>query len=973
MALTSKQLSEIKIKIQEFLNNNGFDESEEHTQAHYILPILEILGWKSHNVIINKTQDVKTGKRPDILLKGSGGGTIFVIESKEPSVKKGLDGEYPKIWTFAEQISSYCGAEGVSWGLLTNFQEWRICNPHSLKTNGTYYKTLLIFKDKKIVCSDEKLKEFFELVDYTFLNPRKGKISLDNVYYKKQEEIKEDFFQSLKTWRADLRSSLRKNNSSLSIDEIDYQTQRILDRLIFIDFCYDKGIISQDYLGKVLFSKANLYNELKKIFIELNEKFNSEIFAKDKCDNFSISDDISEPIIKGINIIDFSLLNVHIIGEVYENYLGELLKEGKNKIASVESKEHLKRKSHGIFYTPDYIVNFIIENTVGELLKKCKTVKEIEKIKIIDPACGSGSFLIRAFDVFYDSYKKVTGNRTLDTLYDLEIRKKILLHNLYGVDLDEKAIEIAKLNLLLRGLEGLPDLDRNIHDRKILPNLSLNIRCGNSLISGEYEHKEDNDENQLSLIFDKGSEYKENLKKLTELKEEFYLEEDNLKKDKLIDNILNNENLINKYLNSSLGSNFKDIDKLKPFNFEVAFCEVMNPKYGGFDCVIGNPPFVQLSSEKSTTEGLKRYLLKKFKSSMGRLNTFGFFTKKGMDLLNSNGYFGYIIPNTITTQDYYEDLRAMILKECNIKSIVMFDKLPFKDAVVENVILVLEKKEKSTASKSNKISIIEVDENINFNLVKNISQKLYEETPKHSFNVSFNVHANSLKNKIENLTKPLGTFMEINQAIALKSDRAKWVSDKKKNSKYKPLLVGGRNIGRYSTNWDGTYLHYDLNGIHSCKREDIFLSKEKIFFQRVSSKLIATLDTKKFYGLHTLVVMNLNPGELNIRFFLGIFNSKLMNYYYRITFASTKTVFAEIGARQVKQLPIKTVNLKNDAQKKIHDKISELVDELLELSKSLEKNENKIKITDLELDNLVYKLYNISSPEQKIIDDFLSK
>ena len=221
----------------------------------------------------------------------------------------------------------------------------------------------------------------------------------------------------------------------------------------------------------------------------------------------------------------------------------------------------------------------------------------------------------------------------------------------------------------------------------------------------------------------------------------------------------------------------------------------------------------------------------------------------------------------------------------------------------------------------------------------------------------------------------LGKFLEVNQAIALKHNRARWVTKDKTKKNIKPLLVGGKNINRYSLKWDGSYLIYNLEGIHSCKTESIFLTKEKIIFRRVSNRLIATLDTKQFYALHTLVLMNSKTGiNNNLKYFLAIFNSKLLTYYYQKVFASTKTIFSEIGARQVKQLPIRITSTEKQ------EEVIKCVNKMLSLNEKLEeldetKNNQRdiikqeIKQTDLEIDELIYDIYNITKNEKKVIEN----
>jgi hypothetical protein len=384
--------------------------------------------------------------------------------------------------------------------------------------------------------------------------------------------------------------------------------------------------------------------------------------------------------------------------------------------------------------------------------------------------------------------------------------------------------------------------------------------------------------------------------------------------------------------------------------------------------------------ESDISQPTKDYLIKRYLSSMGRLNTFGFFVKLGIDLLRDGGYLSFIIPNTILTQDYYTELRKIVLDSCAIESIVSFDELPFKEAVVENVILVLRKESSQTKRAENKVQIFGVDENSQIIKKKSISQSAFLAAHKLGFNLNLAGGASMLKHKIELGTKPLGEFLEINQAIALKHDRAEYLSDKQLNKTYKPVL-DGRNINRYSLDWNNVYLKYDLNSIHSCKREDIFLSKNKLFFRRVGDHLTATYDNNQFYALNTLVVMNLKGEQPHdIKYFLALFNSQLINYYYESFLKSTKKVFSEIQARQVAQLPIKPINFGNIGEKKIHGEIVKLVDRMLDLNSKYGKVKDKqttetdrlkrqIDETDREIDELVYALYGLTEEEKRVVEE----
>ena len=221
---------------------------------------------------------------------------------------------------------------------------------------------------------------------------------------------------------------------------------------------------------------------------------------------------------------DFHAINADVLGRIYEQYLGYIQKKDNGE----GSGKNSKRKKQGIYYTPTYIVEYIVQNTLGKVLKD-KSLREAKELKILDPACGSGSFLIKAFQVMED-WVKGQENQSPDRNKDFMRKVQVLLNNIYGVDLDPEASEISRLNLLLRTLT----------EKAKLPELSKNIKTGNSLISGTEE--------ELEKYF--GKKYKEK----------------------------------------------------KPFNWQEEFPEVF--KQGGFDVIIGNPPYIKEFVNKSAFDGL---------------------------------------------------------------------------------------------------------------------------------------------------------------------------------------------------------------------------------------------------------------------------------------------------------------------------------------------------------------------------------
>lgn len=335
------------------------------------------------------------------------------------------------------------------------------------------------------------------------------------------------------------------------------------------------------------------------------------------------------------------------------------------------------------------------------------------------------------------------------------------------------------------------------------------------------------------------------------------------------------------------------------------------------------------------------------------MNTFGFFIESGALSLAKNGVLTFIVPNTILTQDYYHGLRKFILEQTQVAEIVTYEKLPFDDAVVEAVTLFLQR----TRPSSNAIKVTSFTSDYQWSSTT-IPAGEFASDDLLRFSVAHDDAGRVLKKNIDDRSSiKLGQISSINQAIALKGDRAAHLFNKAKGKNYKPV-IDGREIHRYGIAWSGNYLRYDVDSIHSCKREDIFLSKKKIFFRRVSSSLIAALDEEQFYALNTLVVINLNQDTNRTpEWLLALFNSKLWNYYYTTFLKSTKKVFSEIQARSIAQLPLPMANRSLDTQ------LEKLVEKRLGMVAG-----PKAEAVEREIDQVVYGLYGLTPEEIEIVE-----
>lgn len=953
--LTEIQKSSIKELIEKFKAERGQNRSEEHIQSLFTIKILEILNWKTSNFQINQGQDVSTGKKPDILLQKNGE-TLIVIESKDASSASMLDGYYQKNGvkkTFVKQLHDYCEAEGVAWGILTNFIEWRV---YAIHQNRLYLNKKYAFHDLLWANSEKRNYtdlfspqgfEFFEKLEISNVVRTKGQWDDDPIYYPVQEDIKEKFFEDLKAWRIALGDAIQANNKKKDLKHIEACSQKIIDRLIFIDYCADNKIVSQDRLHASLHAKANIYCELKKIFADMDEKFNSELFAESDIDSLFVPDDILRPIIANLADIDFSKLSVHVIGEVYEKYLGEI-----------------QRSGQGIFYTPEHIVDYIVKNTVGDVLSNCKSIQEIENVKVLDPACGSGSFLIRIFDEFLKHYKRFDDT----PLFEFELRKKILLKNIYGVDLDERAIEIAKLNLLVKALEGAAHFD--ISGTKILPNIKLNIRCGNSIVSGAKATK------NMEMFWDG---YKDEFDRLEKMHEKFGKERADSIQAQIFNDIILVETALNKDLNQALPSSM-DLDEVRPFNYEVAFPEAY--KTGGFDCVIGNPPYIDSEAMTKDQPDVRDFATKYMDFTEGNWDIYIAFFDHAFSAAKENGYIGFITPDKWISKDFGVSLRKATSK--NILSLMRAGRDVFKDAKVDSVVSIFSKK------RNLKISIYEATQSdvIQKAIVRKTSIK-----PAHQYDYLFSKHVElltAISDKVEGDAKPI---FECENACAT-SDcydlkpliNSSVAGDYNPKQHYKIINTG--TIGKYISRWDAKEMTYlkDKYAMPIVLKSEFHSNFPRSYGEKApKQKLIlkgltlldATLDTEGEYipGKTTLII-TAKDAKKHLKYLCAFFNSKLAFFFIAEKYSSSSYNGGITFTKDmINDFPLIVPN----DQTLI--KISALVDDIMveiRSSGSLDGENLKKKMLQISsiqrtIDYAIYKLYGLSESEIELIDGYTNK
>jgi len=451
-------------------------DSEASIETKLIEPLFFLLGWTKND--FDKQAKTQRGEKlghADYAFK-IGDKIVFYLEVKKIGIP--LDREADR------QVISYAlSQKNVSIAVSTNFKEMKIfCVEQENALNNKFR----VFNSP-----EDYISNFINLLFLSKESFEQGKIlktAEDEGRLKKRVSIDKTLLDDLMLIRKFIANDIENNyHKKYESNEKEEIIQRIIDRLIFIRRCEDTGInpenITLNEVSALPDNKA--YSKLKEIFVKYKDVYNSGLFAiaKDNdCDKITINGEIIKKLIKylyesknGQYIYNFSWINADILGLVYEQYLGKILlesKTGKAKLANGQAH----RKEQGIYYTPTYIVDYIVKNTVGEILKNKKN--KAKDLRILDPACGSGSFLIKAFDYLHENISsgKDSKQQMIDSLGQYSIKTEILKNNLYGVDLDNKAVEITKLNLLLKAAEK---------NRKLPEEVDLHIKHGNSLIADD--------------------------------------------------------------------------------------------------------------------------------------------------------------------------------------------------------------------------------------------------------------------------------------------------------------------------------------------------------------------------------------------------------------------------------------------------------------------------------------------------------
>lgn len=916
--------------------------NETLTRRDFIDPFFKALGWDIDNsqgfaeayrevVHEDKIKIAGVTKAPDYSFKLPGGKRLFFLEAKKPAilVKEDIQPAY--------QVRSYAYSSGMPISIITDFEEFAVydCTKKPLVSDKASVGRIryLTFKDYK--------KEF-DFIWETFSKERVLKGGFDKFIQsdtakKGTATVDKDFLQSLDEWRSLLATSISKNNLQLNEDELNYVLQQTLDRIIFLRIAEDRGVEPYGNLKNTL-KHGTFYNNVFELFCQADEKYNSGLFdfKKDKISKAAVIDNKTvKSIIEGlyfpISPFRFAVMPVEIMGTAYERFLGKQITLDKNHKAHIDEKPEV-RKAGGVYYTPQFIVEYIVANTVGKLIKG-KKPKDIAKLKIVDPACGSGSFLIGAYQCLLDYHKnyytengkniKGAGKPlTPDGNLTTAEKKRILLNNIFGVDIDVNAVEVTKLSLLLKCMEGETEasisMQLRLFNDRVLPTLDENIKSGNSLVDTDF----------YESVLD-----------------------------------------------------FGDDKKVKPFNWKKAFPEVFNQ--GSFDVVIGNPPYGALFSEDEL-----KYFKAKYTTSIWRGESYLLFVERALKLLKNTGLLGYIIPDTLLNLGFTQSLREYILQNSKLQEIVSLPSNVFAEATVDTILLLTEKADKKPNFHLSNVSVKTFGKREAISSVKNPRTQFFVKTKEWYDHKSFNLQANSdEKSIIRNLVKGKRKIDDVAemysgvktyevgkgnppQTVRIR-DTKPFTSDIKKGDQWEPFY-DGKHIGRYELLWNNNnWINYG-KWLAAPRDPENFVG-DKILIRKITGRtLIATYIPTTSYCNTLLFVLKIKDISYSYKAMLAILNSRLIGWYFRKHFQiSDDDTFPQIMIRDILQFPIPEISTTED------NVLTEYVDQLLKFHKEIKsvklqsKKEqllNKIDYCESKIDELVYKIYGVENEEKKAIE-----
>ena len=622
---------------------------EAHVRQSLIDPLFEALGWDVRNTALTAPQyrevipedslDVEGHqKAPDYTFRI---GTLpkFYAEAKKCGININAD-PGP-----AYQLRRYGWSAKVVLSVLTDFEELGVYDCTSRPRPGEKASRARI--------------QYFGFAEYpdrwreiwdVFSREAVWAGAFDQYAASKRKrgtsEVDGEFLKEIEGWRDELARNIAIRNKDLSSDDLNAAVQRTIDRVVFLRMAEDRGLEPYEQLLR-LCERPEIYPRfMRELCRRADQKYNSGLFhfykesgvAEDPdriTPRLTVDDKVFKPILQSLYFAHgspyhFGVLPVEILGTVYERFLGKVIRLTAGHRAKVEEKPEV-RKAGGVYYTPAYIVDYIVKNTVGKQIEgrspaQLAGAKNKQQLRVLDMACGSGSFLLGAYQRLLDHclkwYAEHSPAKYSRAVYQdprngqwrltIEEKKRILTTHIFGVDIDPQAVEVSKLSLLLKALEGENDVSLTrqleLFYGRALPNLADNVKCGNSLIGPDY-------------------------------------------------------------FTGKLFTDAEEMRRVNPFDWSRGFPEAMRD--GGFDCVIGNPPYLNVDDTWGKKDS-RLAILKELYANVynDKTDLLYYFLAKALVL--SKGHVSFIVSRAFLEAFKADKLRVELRNNSAILEIIDF-------------------------------------------------------------------------------------------------------------------------------------------------------------------------------------------------------------------------------------------------------------------------------------------------------------
>jgi TaqI-like C-terminal specificity domain/Eco57I restriction-modification methylase/N-6 DNA Methylase len=924
-----------------------------------------------------------------------GGRRKFFVEAKKPSVNLQED---PRP---AYQLRRYGWSANLPLSILSDFQEFCVYDctiePSMSERSDSARPLYIRYTDYEAkwdtIYSLFSRKAVLEGSLNTFgenLARQRGSKNVDSA-----------FLRELDRWRLLLAQDIAIRNKSLYVGELNYVVQAIMDRIIFLRICEERGIEPYERL-KLAAEDDAAYKQLTVIFRDADDRYNSGLFhfhrergRTEPEDDLTLTLDVgNDPLRSMIGSLyyphpyEYSIIPHDVIGRVYEQFLGKVIVLGDNRSVTIDLKPEVL-KAGGVFYTPPFVVEHIVESTLGRLLEG-KTPAQISNLRILDPACGSGSFLIVAYQYLLDWHRKYYFNdgpeKHKKVLYQAHTgewklmpseRKRILLNNIFAVDIDPMAVDKTRSSLLPMVLE---DADAEVlavqlrfaHERH-LPDLGSNLKCGNSLVG-------DDDFRSAQTTF--------------------------------IENI---------------------DDSVEPppqsgFDWPSQFPQAFNRPDPGFDIVIGNPPYVR----QELLGDVKTYFQRHYATYHGTADLYVYFIERSMSLLRDGGHFGMIVANKWMRANYGGPLRQWMKKQ-RIEEIIDFGDLPvFQNVTTYPCILHLSKNPPNPTFPAAQAETLRFT-----SLRDHADARMYVVDQANLADSGWSLidkRQSALQQKIEAVGKPLVEYLEygentrgrvlrgiltgLNEAFVLdKVTRDRLLFEDPRSADIIKPFVMGRDVGRYRTcaercyvilmprgwtnivsggisdAWGWLQANYSAVAAHlqpfanaaqvrwdkgdywwELRACDYYeeLDKPKIIYASVAQRGTFTLDKQGAVIDKTCYFIPANDPYL-----LGLLNSKLLLYYFSNIAVQRRGGYFEYLGQYVEQLPIALTTAYRPGGSSYRDQVANKVGSLQKVYQALEeartphdkgKWQHEAEVLERQIDNIVYAIYGLSEDEIALVE-----